>query len=343
MVVSSISTSRWLRPLVLEPGHWKKQVPTSYLKSAIHGDLERVLKILDREPEILNKRGPHVRTFLFEAVRKGREDVVRWLIAHGADIGLTGCYNSETFVQLNPLTAARHYGHSSIEALLTAHGATNDIFRSAFCGDIERVKQELDKHPEHLHAEDPCDRIYFTPLLSFFVAGNHSDGVSWMVEQGASVTEYSVQLLFLAAHNDNPALVGFLLERGAELESADSSLCMSTDNMETLELLLNHGLSPNQLPYHGLSPLMYACRADKSGNGARVRLLLEHGARVNEIGPKRRTALHYAAQMKSPEIAELLLQAGADRSLRDDTGRTPSDIAIERRNPAMATLIQSFT
>ena len=343
MVDFTATTSRWVQPFDFEPGHWKKQLPTKYLNLAIRGDLAKIQDVVEREPETLNKRGPHGRTFLFEAVRKGREDVVRWLVDQGADIGLTGCYNSETFVQLNPLTASRYYGRPAIEKLLIANGATNDVFRSAFCGDIDYVKQELKRSPELLNVEDPYDEIYFTPLLSFFVSGNHADGAHWMVEQGAEVTLYSTQLLFLAAHNDNAALVEFLLNRGAELQSADSSLWMSTNNIDILHLFLKYGLSANQLPYHGLSPLMYACRADKSENIAKVKLLLRHRARVNELGPNDRTALHYAAQIKSPEIAELLLRAGADASLRDDKGQTPTDIAIKKRNAPMVTLIRSFT
>ena len=336
------TTSRWVKRLDVEPGHWKKQLPTKYLNLAIRGDLEKLRNVIAKEPETLSKRGPHGRTFLFEAVRKGREEVVRWLVDQGANIELTGCYNSETFVQLDLLTAARHYRRPSIAELLIQRGATNDVFRCAFCRDLQSVKDELKRSPEHLNAEDPHDEIYYTPLLSFFVAGNCAEGARWLINQGAEVRRYSMQLLFIAAHNNDCDLVAHLFDSGAELESADSSLWMSTNDVAILRLFLTHGLSANQLPYHGLTPLMYACRADKTENIHKVQLLLENGARVNDTGPNDRTALHYAAQTRSPKIADLLLRAGADASLLDEKGQTPRDIAERNRNTEMVELIRSY-
>ena len=327
----------------MEPGHWKKQLAGKYLNIAARGNLEKLQALIAQQLETLNKRGPHGRTFLFETVRKGRENIVRWLLDRGANIDLTGCYNSETFVQLNPLPAARYYQHLDIESMLIDRGAPNDVFRAAFCGQLEFVQHALARSPEYLNAEDPEDEIYFTPLLSFFVAGNHLDGARWLINKGAEVTQYSTQLLFVAAHNDNGNLVKELIDAGAELASADASLWMSTNDVDILRTFMEHGLSANQLPYHGLTPLMYTCRADKAESLAKVEMLLENSVRVNDIGPNNRTALHYAAQAKSPKLAELLLRNGTDVAQLNDKGQTALDIAEIHSNPEIAALIRSFT
>ena len=65
-------------------------------------------------------------------------------------------------------------------------------------------------------------------------------------------------------------------------------------------------------------------RAAAQGNAPAVALLLERGADVNAFG-ERATALHEAALRNDGELAELLLAAGADRTLRDrEHGATPA-------------------
>jgi ankyrin repeat protein len=165
-------------------GHWKKQLPTKHLKLAERGDSKRLEALLNDSPELLNRRGPHGRTFLFEAVRKGREHLVEWLIDQGADIHLTGCYNIETIVQINPLSAARWYRRTGLVEMLIKHGASNDIFRSAFNGERGAVESGLKKDIELLAIEDPEDEIYYTPLLSFAIAGGHLELGRRLVQLG---------------------------------------------------------------------------------------------------------------------------------------------------------------
>ena len=57
-------------------------------------------------------------------------------------------------------------------------------------------------------------------------------------------------------------------------------------------------------------------RAAAQGNAAAVALLLERGADVNAFG-ERATALHEAAWRNDTALVDLLLRAGADRTLRD--------------------------
>src|SRR6188768_102626 len=53
------------------PGFWKRQLPTKTLALAVKGDLSALKQLLDEHPEFISKRGPHGRTLLWEAARRG--------------------------------------------------------------------------------------------------------------------------------------------------------------------------------------------------------------------------------------------------------------------------------
>lgn len=331
---------RWVRPLDVPPGHWKRQLSGKLRDLAIKGKLDQLKQVIATDPSLLNKRGSHGRTFLFEAIRRNRYETVMWLLEQGADVQLTGCYNSESLVQLDPLTAASFYRRERLIEPLTQYGATRDVFRAAFIGDTKAVDGFLEDDPERINAEDPCDEIYFTPLVSFCVAGGQLELLTNLVSRGANLRGYDAQLLFIAAHMGCSSILAFLLQKGVSPATSDATLWMATNSIEDLRLLVNAGLSPNQRQYHELHPLMYACRADKALDFPKVQYLIDLGAEINAVGPEGRTALHYASRGNSVKLCELLLNAGADRTMLDRDGRTPLDFALESDKEEIAQLLR---
>ena len=73
---------------------------------------------------------------------------------------------------------------------------------------------------------------------------------------------------------------------------------------------------------HGDTPLTVA---SKMGSVGMVRWLLEQGADVEDVAPHKhfKPALCAAAYGKSPEVAALLIAAGANLEARDRCGNTP--------------------
>jgi hypothetical protein len=80
--------------------------------------------------------------------------------------------------------------------------------------------------------------------------------------------------------------------------------------------LLSAGADPNSANNSGVSVLMTA------SNPQVVRRVIEGGARVDAQDGRGQTALMYAARYRNLEKAKLLLEAGASRTMRDDSGRT---------------------
>ena len=302
---------------------------TKDLEIASKGDIEGLRQLLTRHPEWLNRRGSHNRTLLWEAVRRGKMTAVAWLVEQGAEVNATGRYNGESFVQLTPYCAAVYYHRREVAEYLRSHGAQEDIFRTAYLGDIEPVARELAAHPDHINAEDPQDPIYYVPLLSFAVASGHLGMVEFILERGAVVAPYSLQLLSLAAKDGRKDILELLLNHHAQVVAVGEYYFYNNYALDILRSFLEHGASPNRKGENGFPPLVYLCRADKGEQPEKIKLLLEYHAPVNAIGPKGRTALHYAAAAGFLEVMMILLDHGADYWIRDHQGETP--LALARR------------
>lgn len=319
---------RWERPEIYNapPGFWKRQLPGAVLSIAASGVVTALRQLLQEQPETLNQRGPHGRTLLWEAARAGRIEAVRLLLKQGADVNLTGCYNSESVVQITPYCAARYYRREAVAGLLKSHGAHEDVFRLAFLGDTSGVRRELDAQPDLLNAEDPHDPIYFTPLIAFAVAGGHDALARAVIERGAALAPYSAQLFSLAAKDGNIGLIDLLLASGADVRAIDAGIYIGS-HLPALRRLIDAGAPVNTIGKNGFPPLVFLSRADKGKRIEAMRLLIEHGADVNAVGPHGRAALHNAAESGNAEAVKLLLAHGANREIQDDAGRTPLKLA----------------
>ncbi|XP_021354123.1 ankyrin repeat and SOCS box protein 8-like isoform X1 [Mizuhopecten yessoensis] len=94
-----------------------------------------------------------------------------------------------------------------------------------------------------------------------------------------------------------------------------------------IEDLINQGADVNRL--HGtLLPLHCACMVTDMDT---LKLLLEKGARVNDVDGYERAALHYAAERDALSV-EILLQNGADLNARDGNLDTPLHWAAFKNN-----------
>ncbi len=86
----------------------------------------------------------------------------------------------------------------------------------------------------------------------------------------------------------------------------------------------------------GWTALHYAASSKAPASPEIVRLLLEHHAYIDAESPNRTTPLMMAAQYGLPEVVALLLEEGADPTLRNDKGLTAIDFARMARREADA-------
>jgi len=110
-------------------------------------------------------------------------------------------------------------------------------------------------------------------------------------------------------------------------------------SMPMVELLVRLGADCNG-PGH--PPLYCAANECAIGGGDVVRALVAAGANVDSReNVKRCTALHLAARRGNVEIAEALLDCGADIEARDSAGDTPLRRAVNCGKTAVAALLLS--
>jgi len=114
-------------------------------------------------------------------------------------------------------------------------------------------------------------------------------------------------------------------------------------NPRMVELLLRLGADPNVRASGGHTPLYCVaneCRVTGAGNI--VRALVRAGAQVDARSrAKQCTALHMAARRGNTEVAEALVDCGADINAQDKAGDTPLQRAKNCRKTGIASLLVS--
>ncbi len=167
-----------------------------------------------------------------------------------------------------------------------------------------------------------CDRAVFSGLLGVMIACGDGE---MMVYVRDKVT-------------DDPALVRERYAGLTLLHRASAAGCLAV-----VELLLRLGADPNAADGGEHTPLYSVgneCKA--SGGGDVVRALVRGGAKVDaRDGVKHCTALHMAARRGNVEVAEALLDCGADIEVRDSLGETPLRRAVNCNKPGVASLLLS--
>jgi len=199
---------------------------------------------------------------LFEAIQKGDPDAVRALLEIDPSLASVKTEQGTSAVLL-----AIYYGKPGIARLLSEAGLPLTIFEAAALGRLDRVQE--------LVTENPALKNAYAP-----------DGF---------------QPLGLAAFFGHKAIVDYLLEQGADVNSASRN-------------------GQKVMPLHSAVAAQHV---------AITEALIRHGADVNAVQGEDFTPLHEAAQNGQIEMIRLLLDHGARVDVRDTSGRTPRDLAQE--------------
>jgi ankyrin repeat protein len=136
-------------------------------------------------------------------------------------------------------------------------------------------------------------------------------------------------------HNDQSKLNSFSADGWTPLH-----LAVFFGRVNTTHVLLEKGADLDAVSHteERVTPLHSALA--NPHNAALAQVLIDAGADISVTQLQGYTPLHYAAAHGLEPIALRLLERRADRSVRDKTGKTASDLAREKGHLALADLLQ---
>ncbi len=160
-----------------------------------------------------------------------------------------------------------------------------------------------------------------------------------------TLDEQGDSALHIALREDSLTVANFLLsQRATKVElrnpKGENPLMMAAikGHLEQAKRLIQRGAQVNK---PGWTPLHYAASRAEPDSIDMVRLLLERHAYIDAESPNRTTPLMMAAMYGEESVVRLLLEEGADPSLRNEQGLAAVDFARRVNRTTAASLIAS--
>uniref|UniRef100_A0A8C5ERL4 Ankyrin-1 n=1 Tax=Gouania willdenowi TaxID=441366 RepID=A0A8C5ERL4_GOUWI len=294
--------------------------------------------------QLLLNRGANVNftpkngiTPLHIASRRGNVIMVRLLLDRGAQI------DAKTKDELTPLHCAARNGHVRIIEILLDHGAPI------------QAKTKNGLSPIHMAAQ-----------------GDHNDCVKQLLQYNAEIDDITLDHLtplHVAAHCGHHRMAKVLLDKGAKPNSRALNgftplhIACKKNHLRVMDLLLKQAASLEAVTESGLTPLHVSSfmghlnivkillqkGASPSASNVILKfkfrkpilILLDTEAQQTKMTKKGFTPLHVASKYGKVDVAELLLERGANPNAAGKNGLTPLHVAVHHNNLDVVNLLVS--
>ena len=156
-------------------------------------------------------------------------------------------------------------------------------------------------------------------------------------------TEKGEPALVFAVRSGAPQTVAYLIKQpGIQVDATNTvdetalMLAANANDIAVANLLIEAGASVNRPNW---TPLHYAA---SKGHLAMMHLLIDNDAYIDAESPNGTTPLMMAAYYASPSAVKLMLEEGADPTLKNQDGMTALDLALAKDKTLSAQYIRVF-
>ncbi|GFX74022.1 ankyrin-1 [Trichonephila clavipes] len=319
---------------------------TDQLNTALHlssfNGYTDILKTLIMNGADINVHNVNGGTALHNAAENGHEDIVEILLEHGAKVNaVEGC----NFSPLNFAAYYGYFNivKTLINFKADINNITNNeatpLLMAAKSGHLEIV-QFLCYKKASLHFKD----IIGYTALHLSCANGHTDIVKYLVQKGAKiegVNVYNQIPLHLAAEKGHIEIVEILILEGNDLNFKDdfgsTALHYSSKNehLDVVKILIRNGAVINIWNNMHVSPLFLTI---ENGNFEIIEFLIAEGADINLTNYLGHKALHFSILYRKKEVLEYLIQKGENVNDPCD-GLTPLQFAVQNNDFEMAQVL----
>ncbi|OGP62749.1 MAG: hypothetical protein A2170_10050 [Deltaproteobacteria bacterium RBG_13_53_10] len=318
-----------------------------------NGNLQGVLALLDKGVDV-NCRGAYNYTPLITAARYTQMEIARALCDRGADVNVATDIAEPHEWGSTPLLWAAENCHVEMAEYLISKGAEvgwpggegdTPLMVAARKG-CQPIVDILIAKGAAVEAVREFDSA--TALIEAVSRGNLNVAID-LIAYGANIgrkDRNGNSLLLLSAAGGHYDQVRYFFEKGLPVDDKDGdgntaiyhAIGNSVERRYILEFLIEHGVDPTIKGNVGISPLL---AASVEAVESEVRLLIDHGADVNESDSWKSTPLHHACRVLSAKhglkdsvaTIRLLLDKGAQVNAIDSDGKTPLIVASGGEEP----------
>ena len=316
--------------------------------AAEYGDTAKLRALLHTHPDKLNARNqPYEHTLLHVAAQNGRLDAVGLLIDRGLDPNTRekgdNTYPMHWAAAAGHLDVVRRLAdaggdvigdgddhalqvigwatgwegcddatHREIAEFLVSRGAHHHIYSAMSLNDADEVRRIVHRDPAQLRRPQSHNEDFRLPL-HFAVHRKLREMIPLLLELGADPLATDASGFTAIAYATEPDIDMPILKAINERVGPTLVVALALSDWATASTIVER--TPSAVNAGGVLHLMA-----KRGKVAAVQWLLDHAADPNEYWSHwgaLLTPLHLAALSGHVEVARVLLDAGADHSIRD--------------------------
>jgi len=181
-------------------------------------------------------------------------------------------------------------------------------------------------------AEDNIELLFFLLRKCKINVDDKEFNVEAQAEDGWTALQWAAFLV-------NNKMLEFLIENGADINNINHSdkstpliFALKNNKVESAKILINRGANITIQEASGWKALHYAAIG---GHDELVKLLIDKSAKLNVQGQRGFTPLILAAYRNEFKTCFHLLENGANKDLKDNSGKKAEDYASENGNEAL--------